>query len=128
MADKPKAERMAAWAKANPTLAKKNPPAPAKPAAPKADSSQMRAMSKPSTPSKPAKPQIKSDRLRKALASVKPVSKPTPGAKAAMKATNLYNSVDVSDFDVILEHLVDQGFPVEEALKLMVDISFTFLD
>jgi len=29
----------------------------------------------------------------------------------------------MSEFDVIIEHLIEQGFPVEEALKLMVNMS-----
>ena len=85
MADKPKAERMAAWAKANPTLAKKNPPAAAKPnalqsggaAAMKAARSGKVMGSKHSTP-KP--PEIKSPSLRKALAGVKPVNSSKPAA------------------------------------------------
>jgi len=55
--------------------------------------------------------------------SMKP--KPTPGAQAALKASGavLNNSVDLSDFDVILEHLMEQGFPQDEALKLMVNMT-----
>ena len=79
--------------------------------------------------SKPAKP---------AAPAPAPKAAPTSGAQAAMKAapmkssrlqkalTNvkpLNNSVDMSDFDIIIEHLVESGFAVEEALKVMVNMS-----
>ena len=30
---------------------------------------------------------------------------------------------EISEFDIIIEHLIEQGFPVDEALKLMVNMS-----
>jgi len=136
MANASKADRMAAWAKANPTLAKKNPPKPAKPNALQSGGAAARSAAGAgkvmnSAPKPAPKPQIKSDRLRTALSNVKPV-KPSAGAQAALKASgavpgstklNLKNSVEMSEFDVILEHLIEQGFPQEEALKLMVNMS-----
>ena len=109
---------MAAWAKANPALAAK-----------KAERDRTRGTSATTNPlmkdmksrmpaPKPVKP------ATKATAAPNP-AKPTAGAQAAMKAAplKLNNSTDLSAFDVILEHLVEQGFPVEEALKLMVNMS-----
>jgi len=74
--------------------------------------------------------------LMKKMGLSKPAPKaaPSPGAKAAMNAAKPMKSsrlqkalTDIKpmkeDFDLILEHLIEQGFPQEEALKLMVSMS-----
>ena len=58
----------------------------------------------------------------------KPVAKPTPAASTSSSRLNKALSnikpmkEDVSEFDLIIEYLVDSGFPKEEALKLMVNM------
>ena len=104
MASASKADRMSAWAKANPSLAKAKKTANplmkgfSKPAAPKPET-------KPAPTAKPspaaAKPQ---SRIAKATSNVKPY-KP-------MK----------EDFDIIFDHLVESGFGPDEALKIMVEM------
>ena len=145
MAGASKADRMGAWAKANPKLAaaqkqrdatrgtsattnplmkdlKSRMPKPAapnkpattpkpatttKPTTPVADSSPIRAMSK-TTPtpsaSNPKATPIKPSRLNKALSSVG-------------------EEMEFDSFDIILEYLVDSGFPQQEALVIMAEMS-----
>ena len=102
---------MRSWSKANPNLAKKVKPG-------QSGFKTINPQSKPSpgasaamSAAKPApKPNVngmKSGRLATALSSVK-----------KFKAEETI----MNDFDIILEHLVEQGFPVEEALKLMVNM------
>ena len=94
MASSSKSDRMAAWAKANPKLANK----------PKTPNP---LMSKPkAAPAAKSAPAASggSSRLNKALTGIKPMKE------------------DVSEFDLIIEYLVDSGFPEEEALKLMVNM------
>ena len=97
MANASKSQRMATWAKANPSLANKPKPTPGASAA----------MSAAKPAPKPNVNGMKSGRLATALSSVK-----------KFKAEETI----MNDFDIILEHLVEQGFPVEEALKLMVNM------
>ena len=97
MANASKSDRMAAWAKANPSLANK----------PKPSAGASAAMSAAKPAPKPNVNGMKSGRLATALSSVK-----------KFKAEETI----MNDFDIILEHLVEQGFPVEEALKLMVNM------
>ena len=99
MASSSKSDRMAAWAKANPKLANK----------PKTPNP---LMSKPKA-APAAKPSpagaTGSSRLAKALSGIKP-----------MKTTS---EEVVSEFDIILSHLLESGFPMEEALIVMVNMS-----
>ena len=87
---------MSAWAKANPTLANKK----------KTPNPLMKSFNKPAASSKPAaaKPSpagaTGSSRLAKALSGIKPMKK---------------MSEEYTQFDLILEYLVDSGFPQEEA-------------
>ena len=155
-----KADRMGAWAKANPKLAaakakrdstrgtsattnplmndlKKRMPKPAAPAkapvakataAKPADSSQMRAMSKPAA-TKPAatKPVAAKPVAPKPVAAKRPMlskAAPKTGA-AASSALNKFASKPMkeeSEFDLILAHLIEQGFGDDEALKIMVNM------
>ena len=111
MASASKADRSAAWAKANPSLANKKKTANplmkkmglSKPAAPKPETKPApTAKPSPAAPAPAAKPM---SRIAKATSNVKPM-KP-------MK----------EDFDIILEHLVESGFGPDEALKIMVEMS-----
>ena len=97
-----KAKDMASWAKANPTLANKK----------KTPNPLMKSMglSKPA-PSAGAKAAMSAakpmSRIAKATSNIKPMKK---------------LGEEVSEFDIILDHLMEQGFPQEEALKLMVNM------
>ena len=100
MASASKSDRMAAWAKANPSLANKA----------KTPNPLMKKMglNKPAASSAP-KPSpagaTGSSRLAKALSGIKPMRE------------------EYTEFDLILEYLVDSGFPKEEALVVMVNMS-----
>ena len=109
---------MAAWAKANPALAAKKAQRDSTRGTSATTNPLMKDMKSRMPAPKPVKP------AAKPTATPNP-AKPTAGAQAAMKASplKLNNSTDLSAFDVILEHLVEQGFPVDEALKLMVNMS-----
>ena len=155
MAGASKADRMGAWAKANPKLAaakakrdstrgtsattnplmndlKKRMPKPTAPAkapaakataAKPADSSQMRAMSKPAA----TKPVAAKPVAAKPVAAKRPMlskAAPKTGA-AASSALNKFASKPMkeeSEFDLILAHLIEQGFGDDEALKIMVNM------
>jgi len=155
MAGASKADRMGAWAKANPKLAAakakrdstrgtsattnplmkdlaKRMPKPAAPAkapvakataAKPADSSQMRAMSKPAA----TKPVAAKPVAAKPVAAKRPMlskAAPKTGA-AASSALNKFASKPMkeeSEFDLILAHLIEQGFGDDEALKIMVNM------
>ena len=100
---------MATWAKANPTLANKK----------KTANPLMKSFNKPAPKPAPAtatggaaKPNpaaaTGSSRLAKALSGIKPMKK---------------LGEEYTQFDLILEYLVDSGFPEEEALVVMVNMS-----
>ena len=141
MAGASKADRMGAWAKANPKLAA---------AKAKRDSTRgtsattnplmndlKKRMPKPAAPNKPSggglsavKPQnfkssVASGSAMKSTAKPAPAAKPSAGAKFNPNAPKikLNNSVELSDFDLVLEHLIEQGFGDDEALTLMVNMS-----
>ena len=107
-----KAKDMASWAKANPTLAnKKKTPNPlmkkmglSKPKAPATATGGDWSKSKPAT----------SAGAKAAMSAAKPMSR-------IAKATSNIKPMK-EDFDIILDHLIEQGFPQEEALKLMVNM------
>jgi hypothetical protein len=110
MASASKADRSAAWAKANPSLANKKKTANplmkkmglSKPAAPKPETKPApTAKPSPAAPAPAAKPM---SRIAKATSNVKPF-KP-------MK----------EEFDIIYDHLVESGFGPDEALKIMVEM------
>ena len=52
-------------------------------------------------------------------------AKPSAGAKFNPNApkVKLNNSVELSDFDLVLEHLIDSGFGPDEALAFMVNMT-----
>lgn len=111
-APKPQSKDMGAnmksWAKANPNLAKKV----------KSGQSGYKAINPNAGKPKPT------PGASAAMAAAKPSPKPMSRiAKATSNIKPLTNSVDMTDFDIILEHLMEQGFPQEEALKLMVNMS-----
>ena len=136
MAGASKADRMGAWAKANPKLAA---------AKAKRDSTRgtsatsnpmmkdlAKRMPKPAAPNKPSggglsavKPQsfkssVAAGSAMKSAAKPAPAAKPSAGAKFNPNAPKikLNNSVELSDFDLVLEHLIEQGFGDDEALSL----------
>ena len=67
----------------------------------------------------------------KTVKDAMPKAAPSSGAQAAMKAAPMSRIAKATsnikpmkeEFDLILEHLMEQGFPQEEALKLMVNMS-----
>ena len=138
MADKSKSERMAAWAKANPKLAKAQQQRQATRGTTASSNPMMRGLGtapKKSTTTAPKASTTgnKASSFMSRGGSAATKATPSPGARAALSAAGakfnpnapkikLTNSVDMSEFDIIIEHLVEQGFPVEEALKLMVNM------
>ena len=103
---------MRAWSKANPNLSKKVKPG----------QSGYTAINPQSKPSPGAKA---------AMSAAKPAPKPNVNGMKSGRLSTALSSVKkfkaeetiMNDFDIILEHLVEQGFPVEEALILMVNMS-----
>ena len=139
MAGASKADRMGAWAKANPKLA-----------AAKAQRDSTRGTSATTNPlmkdlknrmPKPAAP-AKAP-VTKPAASTAPVAKPAVAKPVAAKRPMLSKAApktgaaasstlknfaskpmkEETDFDIILSHLVEQGFGGDEALKLMVNMT-----
>jgi len=144
MAGASKADRMGAWAKANPKLAA----AQKQRAATKGTSATTnpmmkdlaKRMPKPAAPNKPSggglsavKPQsfkssVAAGSAMKSAAS-KPAPKPAASKPAApsfgtgIKAGSMLKKEEFSDFDIILTHLIEQGFGDDEALTLMVNMT-----
>jgi hypothetical protein len=109
MAGASKADRMGAWAKANPKLAA---------AKAKRDSSK--------GTSATSNPMMKdlAKRMPKPAAPKPAAAKPAaPSFGAGIKAGSMLKKEEFSEFDLILSHLIEQGFGDDEALNLMVNMS-----
>ena len=116
MASASKADRMAAWAKANKGMVQKSGTAKQKSILKKstAPATATGGASAPTAPKPETKPA--------------PTAKPSPAAKPMSRIAKATSNIKPmkpmkEDFDIILEHLVESGFGPDEALKIMVEMS-----
>lgn len=114
-----KSADMAAWRKANPSLAKRLDQKSATRGTSASSNPQMKDLksrlptskatsSSSSSTQSSSSPSIKSSRLRNALSDIKPMKK---------------LGEDVDNFDLVLGHLIGEGFYPEEAMELMLNMS-----
>ena len=139
MAGASKAARMGAWAKANSDLAKKKANRDSTRGTSSTSNPMMKdlksRMPKPVAPNKPSggglssvKPQsfkssVSAGSAMKSATSKPAASKPSsPSFGAGIKAGSMLKKEEFSNFDIILSHLIEQGFGDDEALKLMVNM------
>ncbi|AOV62171.1 hypothetical protein BOW86_gp210 [Synechococcus phage S-CAM7] len=139
MAGASKADRMGAWAKANPKLAAAQKQRAATRGTSATTNPMMKdlakRMPKPAAPNKPSggglsavKPQSFNTSVAAGSAMKSAASKPTPKPAApsfgaGIKAGSMLKKEEFSDFDIILTHLIEQGFGDDEALTLMVNMT-----